>query len=179
MPSSTPRESRIPKNFRTGLIELLNGSERYVVKAEQGNFSFTIGGTSLAVYPDRGRLVDPDDPESEPLVLEDQDQPVTGSWTAYLRDMFSNDYLTLADFTLKYGRASRLPNDLNESGYDSPLLTAIQWWPRGRRHGDDRDKGFRFEKSRITSAVTEGSPNLITCNFTSYLPYPKPAVWKR
>jgi hypothetical protein len=179
MPSATPEESRIVKNMRSGLIELLAGSERYVIKGEQGTFNLAIPGTTVAVYPDRGRLVDPDDPTDEPNVAEDQDQAMTGSFTAYLRDAFSDDYLTLTDFMSLYGKVTTLPNELRNSGPLSPKLITIQWWFNGNKHGDPRNKGFRLPFCKLTGSVAEGSPTLITANFTSFYPKPLPARWER
>ena len=181
MPTATPQESRIVKNFRSGLIEIMAGAERYVVKAEQGNFTLNIPGRTVAAYLSRGKFVDEEDPEDFPQVAYDQDQPMTGSWTAYLRDFGGSDqYLSLMDFITQTGLfISKWGNELPEHGPDSPKLVTLQWWMRGSRVGDPANKGLRVPFAYLTGNPAEGSPNLITCNFTAYAVYPQPARWER
>jgi hypothetical protein len=178
--TTTPAESKIVKNFKTGLVEILVRNNRYVVKAEQGNLTLNVPGPTVEVYPDRGRLYDPDDPEDEPLIQYGADQPMTGTWSAYLRDPGSEDYITLSDIVMQTGLFfSRWGTELRNAGPDSPKVATIQWWLRGQRVGDLRNKGYRCRFCHITGSVAEGSPNLITCNFTSYSPKPEPARWER
>lgn len=179
-PTNVQQESRIVKNFTSGLVEILVRDKRYVVKAEQGNFTLNIPGRIVEVYPDRGRFYDPDDPEDEPLLQYGADQPMTGSWSAYLRDPGSEEYITLSDIVAQTGYFfSRWGTELRNAGPDSPKVATIQWWLRGHRVGDPKNKGYRCRFSHITGTVADGSPNLITCNFTSYSVKPEAARWER
>jgi hypothetical protein len=180
MPQLPNQESRIVKNFRVGLIEILIKSNRYQIRAEDGDFNLSVPGRSLAVYLDRGQLYDPDDPDDEPNVQYDQDQPMTGSFSCQLRDMHGDTFVTSTDFITRTGQMlEQWGTELRRAGPDSPKLCTIQWWMKGNRVGDPRNKGIRCRFCNLTgSPVAEGSPNKASFSFTSYSVYPEPARWE-
>ncbi len=178
--NGAPAESRIVKNFRSGLIELVSKQKIYTVKAEEGNFNLQIPGRTVEVYTDRGQFVDPDDPTAEPQVQYGQDQPMTWTFTARLRDLgMDKDYLSLTDFVTQSGLFLAEWGELLDGGPDSPLLVTCQWWMRGQRYGDPKNKGYRLPFSHITGTIAEGGPNTITSSGTSYAVYPSPARWEQ
>lgn len=179
MPQLDTEESRVSKNFRVGLIEIIVRNQLYRIRGEQGNFTLAIPGPTVEVYLKRGRLYDPDDPDDEPDLAYGQDQPMTGSFTAFLRDTGSEEYDTLADIIANTGRFfSRWGTDLKRAGPDSPKVATLQFWLKGARVGDPRNKGFRLRFCAFSGNIAEGSPTQLTVNFTSYSVKPEPARWQ-
>jgi hypothetical protein len=178
MPQLPNQESRIVKNFRVGLIEILIKSNRYQIRAEDGDFTLNIPGRSIAVYPDRGQFYDPDDPDDEPNLAYDQDQPMTGSFSCHLRDAHGNTYVTATDFITRTGvLLEQWGTELRRAGPDSPKVCTVQWWFLGSRVGDPANRGIRCRFVNLSGNLGDGSPNKASFNFTSYSVYPEPARW--
>lgn len=164
-------ESQIVKNMRSGLIQIIVGANSYDIKFEEGNFNLTIPGRSVAVYRDRGRFADAD--HGQPQVLYDQDQEMTGSFTAYLRDISDGSYVTAPQFITKSGLyASSWGTTMTGAGSEAPKLVDLKWTVYGGIHGDPTDHTVLCQWSYITGAFAEGSPNVVTFNFQSFDVYP-------
>lgn len=162
-------ESVIAKNMRDGTISLLVGANLYPIKYEEGTLNLTVPGPSIANYLDRGRLADT--VGGVPSIRYNEDQPMTGSFSAYLRDLSDNSYITAPEFILKSGQyASGWGSSL---GANAEVKTVdIQWDVVGITHGDASDHRVVLAYSVLNGAIAEGSPNKTTINFTSYVLYP-------
>lgn len=164
-------ESVITKNMRSGLIQVIVGANSYDVKFEEGNFNLTVPGRSVAVYRDRGRFADTD--HGQPQVLYDQDQEMTGSFTAYLRDISDGSFITGPQFILKSGLyASSWGTTMSGAGTEAPKLVDLKWTVYGTIHNDPSDHTVLCQWCNITGAFAEGSPNMVTFNFQSFDIYP-------
>lgn len=162
-------ESTRNKNMRDGILDILVGGQSYRVKYQQGNLSYTVPGPSIANYLDRGQFAE--DEGEAPSLRYDQDQACTGSFTAYLRDLSDDSYVTLHEFIAKCGQYMAAWG--TALGNDQEVKTVtLKWTVKGARHGDGADHTVTFPHTILTGSVAEGSPSQITTNFTSYTLYP-------
>ena len=157
-------ESLIPKNMRDGTLRIYSGADSYTVKYEQGNLNLNIPGPSVSVYMDRGRFADA--VHGTPALRYNQDQPMTGSFAAHMRDMPDASYVTLADFMARVGAFTSWTSTLGSSA-EVPTVN-LEWTIAGAIHGDAADKTVLLQYCWMTGAIAEGDPNTITMNFTSY-----------
>lgn len=158
-------ESTVPKNMRDGQLRLYSGAQEYIVAYEQGNLQTSIPGPTVALYLDRGKITDP------PAVRYDQDQPCSGSFTAYLRELGSSTYMTAAQFITK--SAYYLTNWASTLGANAEVPTLnLEWTVAGVTHGDTADRVVLWPYTYLSGNIAEGSPSQLTLNFTSYVLYP-------
>jgi len=165
-------ESTVVKNKRDGTIEFSDGSVvplTFEVAFEAGDLSLTIPGTTVSNYLDRGTMV--------PSLRLVDDQPITGSFTAYLRDFSDATYATLMELItltgdvganwISTGTATPGP------GVIADVFTVnLKWTVAGVIHGDVSDHIIELAFVHLTGATSEGDPDTITINFTSYTVYP-------
>lgn len=164
-------ESQIVKNMRSGLIQIIAGANSYDVKFEEGNFSLTIPGRSVAVYRDRGRFADAD--HGQPMALYDQDQEMTGTFTAYMRDISDGSFITGPQFITKSGLyASSWGTTMTGAGTEAPKLVDIKWTVYGVIHGDPADHTILCQWCNITGGLADGGPNTVSFSFSSFDVYP-------
>jgi hypothetical protein len=162
-------ESVINKNMRDGTLVYKVGSNTYTFKYEEGNFQLNVPGPTVANYLDRGRLADT--VGGEPSIRYDQDQPMSGSFSCYLRDISDASYITAAEFALKSGQYDSAWG--TSMGANGEVKTGtLEWTIEGTTHGDASDHLVSLPYTYITGAFGEGSPNRITLTFTSYALYP-------
>lgn len=162
-------ESTIVKNMRDGTISLVVGSNAYEIKYEQGTLSLSIPGKSVSPYLDRGRLADVDG--GVPSLRYNEDQPMTGSFTAYLRDISDASYVTAPEFILKCG--AYFPGWGSTLGAGAEVQTvSLVWAIKGTIHQDASDHQLTLPYSHLSGALAEGNPNMTTINFTSYCVFP-------
>jgi hypothetical protein len=134
-------ESVVAKNMRDGTITLKVGANSYVIKYEEGTLQLNVPGPSIANYLDRGRLADT--VGGVPSIRYNEDQPMTGSFSAYLRDISDGTYVTAPQFILKTGQyGSTWGSSL---GANAEVKTVdIQWDIVGLTHGDASDHQVLF-----------------------------------
>jgi hypothetical protein len=162
-------ESVVAKNMRDGTITLKVGANSYVIKYEEGSLQLNVPGPSVANYLDRGRLADT--VGGVPSIRYNEDQPMTGSFSAYLRDISDASYVTAPEFILRSGQYSSLWG--SSLGASAEVKTVdLQWDIVGAAHGDASDHQVLIAYCVLNGAVAEGSPNKVTINFTSYTLYP-------
>lgn len=157
-------ESTIIKTKQDGLVEILDGTSTviYTVAYEEGNFNLTVPGYSVQMILDRGRI------GSTPSLRRGDDAPMTGSFSANLRDIYDAGYNTLMG----------IMTDNVVTGTPTLGSTAdVKTWHlritfEGTNHGDSADHTVTCNHCRITGSVAEGDPTVLTCNFTSYALYP-------
>ena len=161
-------ESTVVKNKRDGTIEFsdLLGANTFTVAFEQGDLSLTIPGTTVSNYLDRGTMV--------PSLRLVDDQPITGSFTAYLRDFSDGGYATLMELITLTGDVGANWTSTGSAGsvVADVFLVDLTWTVEGVIHGDVSDHVIELNFCHLTGATSEGDPDTITINFTSYTVYP-------
>lgn len=157
-------ESTIVKNMRDGTLTVINGANTYEVAYEEGTLNLNIPGPTVANYLDRGRFTSP------PSLRLDQDQPMTGSFTARLRDMSDASYATLVEYGTKSGAVAGYTSTLGASA--EVFTSTLRWDVDGTNHGDATDHRMDLPYTWFTVSLQEGSPDMVTVNFTSYANYP-------
>ena len=95
-------ESLIVKTKRDGTIKFLDnsGANTYTVAYEAGDLNISIPGPTVISPLDRGSLGSP------PSLRYSDDAPITGSFTAYLRDLGDAAYLQWTIEGTDHGDAS-------------------------------------------------------------------------
>lgn len=162
-------ESTIVKNMRDGTLTIRVGVNTYTIKYEEGTLQLNVPGPTIANYLDRGKLADT--LHGQPQLRYDQDQPMSGSFTAYLRDLSDGSYITAEEFIFKSGQyLSAWGTTMGASG--EVKTVDLLWDVAGTAHGDAANHQALLQWCSISGAVAEGSPNKSTLNYTSYDLYP-------
>lgn len=164
-------ESTIVKNQRSGTLKIKVGANSYTVNFQEGRFALNIPGRSIAVYRDRGRFASV--LHGQPMVAFDQDQEMTGTFSAQLSDLSDGSAISRAQFIAKSGYyLSNWGTTLVGAGTEAPQLVSLEWTMAGIVHGDAADHTCLVEWCNLTGSLGEGSPNLCNFNFTSFDVYP-------
>ncbi len=95
-------ESTIVKTKRDGRLFFtdLAAAETFVVSFEAGDLSLTIPGPTVNNFLDRGVI------GTTPAIRYGDDAPITGSFSAYLRDMSDASYVTLMEVMTQTGEVA-------------------------------------------------------------------------
>ena len=162
-------ESTIVKTKRDGIITFIDGTlptpEVYEVSFEAGDLNITIAGRTVNLFLDRGVITNP------PSIRYGDDQPVTGTFTAYLRDTTDAAVATLIDILTEGGFVAA--NWTSRMGANGEVFTVqIEWLIEGTDHGDPNDHTITLDHCYVTGAVAEGDPGTISISFTSFQLYP-------
>lgn len=162
-------ESLITKTKRDGTITFRDGTtptaEEYEVAFEAGDLSITIAGRTVNLFLDRGVLTDP------PQIRFGDDQPMTGTFTAQLRDVSDAAVATLTDIINDTGFVGS--TWIGRGGSTREVKTfLLAWTIEGTDHGDSGDHIIACDYCYITGSIADGDPGTITVNFTSYQLYP-------
>jgi len=155
-------ESTVVRNKRDGQILITDGTRSYTIDKEAGDFSLTIPDTTVSLYLDRGSI------GTTPSIRLVDDQPITGSFTAYQRDLPNGTHVTLLDLAHQIATkyvASNWSSTIGTSS-DVPTLT-IQYTVDGTAFGES-DRTMILAYCRITANFAEGDPNTVSVSFTSY-----------
>lgn len=164
-------ESSIVKNQRSGTLKIKVGANSYTVGFQEGRFALNIPGISIAVYRDRGKFASV--LHGQPMVALDQDQEMTGTFSAQLRDLSDGSFITGPQFIAKSGLyLSSWGTTLVGAGTAAPQLVTLEWTMAGLVHGDPSDHVCQVEWCNLTGSINEGSPNLTNFAFTSFDVYP-------
>ncbi|MBC8425450.1 hypothetical protein H8E07_15125 [bacterium] len=155
--------STIVKTKRDGTLTFEdNGAgNTLTVQYEAGDLSFTVNGEGVNNFLDRGLIGSP------PSVRYGDDQPVTGSFTAYLRDLSDAAYATLEEIILRSGDVGA--NWVSTMGANGEVFTlTLRFTIEGTDHGDASDHVLTFDYANVTGTMAEGDPDTISINFTAY-----------
>lgn len=155
--------STIVKTKRDGTLTLLDngGANSLTVAYESGDFSLNIPQEAVNAFLDRGSLGSP------PSLRHGDDQPMTGTFTAYLRDLSDAAYATLEEILMQSGFVGS--NWVSTMGANGEVFTlTLRWTVEGTNHGDAADHTIELPYCHITGALAEGDPNTISISFTSY-----------
>jgi len=160
-------ESTILKTKRDGVLKLSdNGAaNEYTVSYEAGDLSIAIPGPSVISPLDRGSLGSP------PSLRYSDDAPITGNFTAFLRDLGDATYATLSEIITQTGDVG--DNWVSTMGTDGEVFTLdLEWTISGTVHGDASDHVLSLSHCVVSGSLSEGDPDQISISFTSYSVYP-------
>lgn len=160
-------ESTIIKTKCDGTLTFSDngGAHSYTVAYEAGDFNVTIPGASITNSLDRGKF------GTTPSLRYGDEQAVTGTFSAYLRDLSDAGYATLMEIIAQTGDVGS--NWVSTMGANGEVFTlTLLWTIEGTDHGDPDDHTMRCDFCFVTGALTEGDPDTITINFSSYQLYP-------
>lgn len=161
-------ESLIVKTKRDGTITFsdLAGANSYTVSFEAGDLNLTIPGATVNNFLDRGRF-----PPGNPSIRYGDDQPLTGTFTAYLRDLSDATDVTLPEILAQTGQVGTTWT--STMGANGEVFTLkILWEIAGLIHGDTANHTCELDHCFITGSMSEGDPDQVSISFTSYQLYP-------
>jgi|TARA_R110000824_G_scaffold397587_1_gene600615 hypothetical protein len=159
--------STIVKTKRDGSLTFTDkdAGSSFTVSYEAGDLSISIPGAGANNYLDRGQIT------AVPSVRYSDDQPITGSFTAYLRDMSDGSYETLMEIMCQTGHIGS--TWVSTLGTTAEVFTVkLTWTVEGTDHGDSADHVCAMDHCYVTGSVSEGDPDTLSINFTSYSVYP-------
>lgn len=154
--------STIPKVRRDGILTLQdNGATNTLeISYEEGNFTFDVAKEDQTVIRDRGTIV---------TVRKGDEQPITGSFNAYMRQFTDNSEAgSILDFINKTGH------------YNSNVSTASSGSPFVEHYCIDivykveatslesLDHSATLSRCVCTVSFAEGDPNSFSISFTCY-----------
>tara|TARA_R110002074_G_scaffold347031_1_gene517371 strand:- start:23 stop:517 length:495 start_codon:yes stop_codon:yes gene_type:complete len=158
-------ESTIVKTKRDGTIKFSDnaGANTYTVAYEAGDLNISIPGPSVISPLDRGSLGSP------PSLRYSDDAPITGSLTAYLRDLGDAAFATLSEIITQTGHVAS--TWVSTMGADAEVFTLdLEWTIAGP--GAEADHVLTLPFCVVTGSLSEGDPDQISISFTSYSVYP-------
>ena len=157
--------SSVVKTKRDGTIKFSDSgaANNFTVAFEAGDLSIAIAGPTVISPLDRGSLGSP------PSLRYSDDAPITGSFTAYLRDLTDNGYSTLSEIILQTGDVGN--NWVSTMGADAEGFTLdLEWTITGP--GAEADHVLTLPFCVVTGSLSEGDPDQVSISFTSYSVYP-------
>ena len=159
--------STIVKTKRDGSLTFEDnaGANTFTVAFEAGDLSLTLPGATVSNFLDRGRITAP------PSIRYGDDQEITGTFTAYLRDVSDATYATLFEIVTQTGQVGS--TWVSTMGATGEVFTlTLKWTIAGVIHGDSADHLVELPYCYVTGSVSEGDPDTISLSFTSYSLYP-------
>jgi hypothetical protein len=159
-------ESTVIRVKRDGQILLAdNGAgHTYTIVREPGDFAYTVPDYTIVNVLDRGVI------GTIPMIRIGDEQPMTGSFSAYLSDLgdTAGTYVTLMDIAHRYASKYVETNWVSTMGANSDVFTiSIQYTIDGSPFGE-ADKTITFPFCVFRANATEGDPNKVAATFTSY-----------
>lgn len=159
--------STIRKTKRDGKITLRDNAAAHTLEVafEAGDLNITIPKTTVSLELDRGSIGSPPD------IRYGDDAPITGTFTARLRDLSDAAYATLESILMESGFVST--DWVSTMGANGEVFTLdILWEIEGTDHGDATDHSLILPYCYITGSLAEGDSDIINISFTSYAVLP-------
>lgn len=155
--------STAPKVRRDGVIKLRDGTSptpvSLTVDYEEGNFSFEQTKSDRTIIRDRGTIKS---------VRRGDDQPITGSFTIFMRQFTSSSAGSVLDFINKTGSYSSNISSSSAVSTDEYAINIV-FEVDGDAVGDsDGDTLATFDTCICTASFAEGDPNTITISFECF-----------
>lgn len=162
-------ESTIVKTKRDGTITFRDGTtptaEEYTIAFEAGDLNIAIAGRTVNLFLDRGVMTDP------PSIRFGDDQPMSGTFTAQLRDLNDAAVATLTDFLTNTGFFAT--DWVSRGGPNAEVKTVqIIWTIAGLDHGDPADHTISADHCYLTGSIADGDPVTLSVAFTSFDLFP-------
>ena len=161
-------EETVVRVKRDGKITFKDGTTptalSYTVAYEAGDLNLTIPGPTVNVFLDRGEF------GSTPSLRYGDDQPMTFTFTAYLRSTTEAAVATLMDIITQSGHVGSTWE--STLGDDAEVFTlTLEFEIEGTDHGGT-DRTITLNHCWVTGSLAEGDPNTISISGTSYSLYP-------
>ena len=155
--------SSIVKTKRDGTLQFSDDSAAHTltVEYEAGDLSISIPGPAVISPLDRGQFGDP------PSLRYSDDQAITGTFTAYLRDLGSASYATLEEIVTQTGDVG--DNWGTTMGSGAEVFTLDLKWTIADSAGNQE---LTLPYCVVTGSFSEGDPNQVSISFTSYSNFP-------
>lgn len=161
-------ESTITKTKRDGTLLIEDGTGTpltYTVAFEAGDFALTVPGRTVNLFLDRGVITSP------PNIRYGDDQPLTFTFTAQLRDVSDATDATLPAILMDTGIVGS--TWVSRGGANGEVKTfRLTWTIEGTDHGDTADHTLVLDYCYITGSVSEGDPSIVSISGTCYELYP-------
>lgn len=153
--------STIPKTLRDGTLTFTDGVRSLVVDFEAGDLKIDIPQEAVSLFLDRGQI------GATPAIRYGDDAPMTGSFTAQLRDLSDATYATLEELVTQSGYVGS--TWVSTLGANAEVFTVtLTWDVEGTDHGDATDHSLTLPYCVVRGGFSEGVPNTINISFTSY-----------
>lgn len=159
--------STVVKTKRDGTLTIADnaGAHSLTVAFEAGDFKLNIPGRTVNLFLDRGAIGSP------PAIRYGDDQPMTGSFTAQLRDLSDASYITLEEILTNSGYfASTWVSTMGSTG--EVKTVKCTWTIEGTDHGDSADHTIALAYCYVTGSLGDGDPSSIEVSFTDFELYP-------
>jgi hypothetical protein len=157
--------STIIKTKRDGTIVIDDGTRTLEIAYEQGDLNLSIPGPSITLNLDRGQI------GATPSIRYADDAPITGTFTANLRDLTDAAYSTLEGILTNSGYFDT--TWVSTLGATAEIKTVtITWTIEGTDHGDATDHTITLAYCVLTGSLSEGDPGKVSVSFTSYALWP-------
>jgi hypothetical protein len=161
-------ESTVVRVKRDGIITRSDSgaAHTYVHAYEPGDFAFNVPNHTVNLFLDRGEI------GSTPSIRKGDDQPMTLTFSCYLRDIAdlgaTKTYTTPLDLSYRFASGYAATNWVSTLGSASDVPTeTIQWTCDGSFCGE-ADKTLSFAYCFTTANGTEGDPTSVSISATSY-----------
>jgi hypothetical protein len=160
-------ESSVIRTKRDGLTTITNGIVSYVVSCETGDFASEVPLETVNNFLDRGSL---GCSGTKPSIRKGDDQPVTFSFSAYLKDLGDTaaSYSTLLDILFQYDSGYFDTTWTSTMGTDSDVSTVTVIFTVDGSAFGEADKSLTFSYCVLRGSFSEGDPNTINVTGTSY-----------
>lgn len=155
-------ESTVVRTKRDGVWVITDGSNTYTIAYEPGDASIDIPLETINNFLDRGAM------PSTPSIRKGDDQPMSITLSAYLRDVVSAAHTTLADLGVIFAGGYVTSNWTSTIGTSSDVTTwTATWTVEGSDFGgSDITLTFQFCVMRV--GMSEGDPDTVPVTLTSY-----------
>ncbi len=159
--------STVVKTKRDGKLTFSDSgaANTLVIAFEAGDFNLSIPGPSIVANLDRGEF------GATPSLRKSDDQAMTATFTAYLRDLSDAGYATLEEILLQSGDVGS--SWVSTLGANAEVFTLdLGWLIEGTDHGDASDHSLTVPFCVVTGSLGEGDPDTINISITSYAVLP-------
>lgn len=155
-------ESTVVRTKRDVQIVITDGTRTYTVAYEPGDFNLDIPLQAVNMFLDRGVI------GSTPSIRLGDDQPVTFSFSAYERDIYSTTDATLMDLCVVPSGSLVGTTWTSTIGTSSDVKT---WTVTVTIEGSDfggSDRTWTLPYSTIRASRSDGDPNVINVSGTCH-----------
>lgn len=158
-------ESTIVRIKRDAAITIAGSAgSTYTVAYEPGVFQVDIPLWDTQNFLDRGEM------PSTPSIRKGDDQPMSGSFSAYLRDLgdTSNAYATLLDICVQFASNYAASTMTSTIGAASDEKTYTMTYIVDGTPFGEADKTLTFSYCVLRGSLQEGDPSAVSVTFTSF-----------
>ena len=159
--------STVVKTKRDGKLTLKDngGANTLEVAYEAGDFNLTIPGPAVVNNLDRGKF------GANPSLRYSDDQAMTATFSAMLRDLSDAAYATLEEVIMQSGLVGS--GWVSTGGANAEVFTLdVTFDIEGTGHGDANDHSLTLPNCVVTGSIAEGDPDTISISITSYSNFP-------